>query len=444
MPAAADEAMALAELCQQAVAQCRAAGADEASASSQLGRGLSVSVRNGEIETLTRRLDRQLTVRAQIGHSLGVASTADFDAGSVRQTVAKACAIARLAEPDPFNGLPEPALHVIEAGEFDLWHPWALQVEQAVELGRAIEAAGRTYDPRIGHSEGAEVDSGSVLRGFANSHGFVGRQRATRHELSCALLAGHGEGQQRDGCYDVARAWEDLDLPERIGRRAAERALARLGARSLSTRTCPVLFAPELARGLIGSFVSAVEGRALYNRATLYADHLGQRIFPEFMRIAEHPHLARGMASAAFDEEGVATRDAALVDGGVLQRYVLDSYAARKLGLRSSGNAGGVRNLLVEPGEQGFHALLRTMGTGLLVTHLMGQGVSQVSGNYSRGASGFWVENGEIAYPVDGITIASNLRQMFLGIVAVGNDVDRRGAIACGSILIDKMTVAGS
>ncbi|WP_049620725.1 metallopeptidase TldD-related protein [Frateuria defendens] len=442
-PAPADDAAALAQLCREAVAQCRAAGANEASASSHLRRSLAVGVRHGEVETLTRRLDRQLVVRAQVGRSLGVASTADFDPGSVRQTVAKACAIARLAEPDVFNGLPDPTLYPTEAPELDLWHPWALEVDEAVELARGIEAAGREEEG-ITNSDGAEVESGSVLRGYANSHGFVGRRRESWHELSCSLLAGHGEGMQRGSWYDIARAPGDLELPGRIGRLAAERALARLGARGLGTRQCPVLFVPELARGLLGHFVAAVEGKALYNGATLYADHLGKRLFPAFVRLVEHPHLARGMASAVFDEEGVATQGSLLVDGGVLQRYVLDSYAARKLGLRSTGNAGGVRNLLLEPGMHGFQALLREMGTGLVVTQLMGQGVSPVSGNYSRGASGFWVEGGEIAYPVEGITIASNLREMFLGIAAVGNDVDRRGAIASGSILVERMTVAGT
>jgi PmbA protein len=305
-----------------------------------------------------------------------------------------------------------------------------------------VEAAGRAH-AGITNSDGAAVQAGQTLSVYANSHGFVGRERTTRHALSLSLIAGEGEGMQRDYWYDSVRDPADFMSAQALGDRAAERTLARLNSRSLGTRQCPVLFVPELARGLIGHLVSAVSGGALYRRASFLLDHAGKRVMPEWMNIVERPFLPRGMGSGAFDAEGVATRDSALVENGVLARYILGSYSARKLGLESTGNAGGIHNLLVEPGADDFAALLRRMDTGLVVTEVMGQGVSTLTGDYSRGAAGFWVEHGQIAYPVEEITIAANLSDMFGGIVAVGNDVDRRAQILTGSILLERMTVAG-
>ena len=337
-----------------------------------------------------------------------------------------------------------PAEHMArEVPDLDLFHPWALSAEQAIELARTCEDAARAVDVRIRNSEGATVSSHHGLRAYANTHGFSGAYRSSRHSISCSVLGEQDGGMQRDYWYSVARARADLEAPEAVGRRAGERAVRRLGARRLSTRHVPVVFIAEQATGLFGHFVNAVRGPSLYRNASFLLDHLGRRIFPEFLRIHEQPHLPRALGSAPFDNEGVATRPRDLVEHGVLAGYVLDSYSARRLGRETTGNSGGVHNLTVEPGTLDLPALLRRMDTGLLVTELMGHGVNIVTGDYSRGASGFWVEGGEIAYPVEEITIAGNLRDMFQAIAAVGNDVDTRGNIRSGSVLIERMTVAG-
>jgi PmbA protein len=328
--------------------------------------------------------------------------------------------------------------------DLDAWHPWSLDADRAVELALACEAAGRDADPRITNSDGAAVGSGASLGVYANSHGFVGAGRETMHSMSCALVAGRGEEMQRQGWYSIGLAESDLEPPAVIGRRAAARAVSRLEPRTLATGQYPVLFDAEVARSLIGHLVGAVSGGAQYRRASFLLDSVGERLFPEWFSIHERPRLVRGLRSAWFDAEGVATRDAALVEDGVLQRYVLGSYSARRLGLESTGNAGGVRNLRVAANAGGHDELLRGMGTGLLVTDLMGQGVNTVTGDYSRGASGFWIEDGAIAYPVDGITIAGNLKSMFKAIEAVGSDADARSHLHTGSILLGSMTVAGS
>jgi PmbA protein len=307
-----------------------------------------------------------------------------------------------------------------------------------------MEDAGRAVDPRIANSDGASVQVGASLTAYANSLGFAGTERGTHHSLSVALIAGDDAGMQRDYWYDSVRAPGDFMDAAAIGRKAGERTVARLGARSLGTRECPVLFVPEVARSLIGHFLSAVSGGSLYRRASFLLDHQGRQVFPDWMQIVERPHIPRGHGSTAFDSEGVATRDSDLVADGVLARYILGSYSARRLGLASTGNAGGVQNIVVQPGTEDLRALMRRMGTGLLVTELMGQGVSLVTGDYSRGASGFWVEGGEIAWPVEEITIAANLRDMLLGIEAVGSDVDPRSHILTGSILLRRMTLAGA
>jgi PmbA protein len=432
----------LAELAEEVLRRCRAAGASEAEVQVSSDAGLTVNVRLGEVETVEYTRDRGLGVTVYFGKRKGMASTADLAPQSIAQTIEQACTIARYTEVDPCAGLADPALLAREFPELDLWHPWALDAEAAIELGLKMEAAGRQV-PGIVNSEGATVESGASLAVYANSLGFLGRERGTRHTLSCALIAADAHGMQRDDWYETARAPSDLPDPTQIGRKAAERALARLGARKLGTRVCPVLFTPEVARSLIGHLVAAVSGGALYRKASFLLDHAGRRIFPSFVEIIERPHLRRGHGSCAFDADGVATRDAPLVAEGVLQRYVLGSYAARKLGLTSTGNAGGIHNLLVTPGADDFTGMLRRLGTGLVVTEVMGQGVSIVTGDYSRGAAGFWVEQGAIAYPVEEITIAANLRDMFANVVAIGADVDTRSQIRTGSILIEAMTVAG-
>ena len=432
----------LAELAEDVVRRCRSAGASAAEVGASIDTGLSVSVRLGDTETIEHTRDRSFGVTVYFGQRKGSASTADLAPDSIAKTIEQACAIARYTEEDPAAGLADAALMAHDFPDLDLWHPWDIDVEGAIALGLQIEDAGRAV-PGISNSEGAAVQAGETVSVYANSHGFTGRERGTRHLLSVALLAEDDHGMQRDYWYDAVRSAGDFMDPAALGRKAAERTLARLAARRLSTRQSPVLFAPEVARGLIGSLVSAVSGGNLYRKASFLLDHAGKAVLPSFVDIQEDPLIARGQGSASFDAEGVATRRSALVQGGVLQRYVLGSYSARKLGLQSTANAGGIHNLVVKTGDDDFAAMLRRLGSGLLVTEVMGQGVNLVTGDYSRGASGFWVENGAIAYPVEEITIAGNLRDMLLGIVAIGNDVDRRSHILCGSILVERMTIAG-
>lgn len=438
----------LTELAEDVIRRTRAAGASQAEVSASVGTGLSVNVRLGEVETVERNRDRGFGLTVYFGQRKGSASTADLKPASIESTIAQACAIARYTEPDPCAGLADAALMQRDFPDLDLWHPWEPDVERAIEIGREIEGAGRAH-AAITNSEGAGVQCGSGLGVYANSHGFVGRERGTHHSVSCSLIAGKGDAMQRDGWYEYVRDASDFPAFASIGRKAAERAAARLDARRLSTRDCPVVFAPEVARSLIGHLVSAVSGGSLYRRASFLLEHAGKPVLPSFVDITEQPWLPRGHASAAFDAEGVATRESALVAGGVLQRYVLGSYSARKLGLATTGNAGGVHNLVVAPGAregdapQTLDAMLQRIGTGLLVTELIGQGVSIVTGDYSRGAAGFWIENGEIAYPVQEITIAGNLRDVFMDVQAIGADIDPRSSTLTGSILIGKMTVAG-
>jgi PmbA protein len=437
----------LAGLAEDVIRRARIAGASQAEVAATIDIGLSVNVRLGEVETVEHTRDRGFGLTVYFGQRKGSASTADLHPDSLQATLDQACAIARHTEADPAAGLADAARMASAFPDLDLWHPWDIDTTQAIELGIAIEDAGRAH-AGISNSDGATVQAGQGLSVYANSHGFVGRERGTRHALSLALIAGDEEGMQRDYWYDSVRAAGDFISAKQLGDKAAERTLARLGARGLSTRQCPVLFAPELARGLVGHLLGAVSGGSLYRRASFLLDHLGQPVMPAWVNIDERPHLRRGQGSAAFDAEGVATRDSALVENGVLARYMLGSYSARKLGMESTGNAGGVHNLVLAPGAadgeaSDFAGMLRRLGTGLLVTEVMGQGVSIVTGDYSRGAAGFWVENGRIAHPVEGITIAANLRDMFAGIVAVGADVDARSQVMTGSILLDRMTVAG-
>jgi PmbA protein len=451
-PTTADDSQArldrLAGIAAQLLDRCRDRGATQAEVSCSEEHGLNVNVRMGEVETVESTRDRGIAVTVFFGKRKGSASTADLRESSLDATVDQACAIAKHTEEDPCAGLADPTLMAIPEGgrfpDFDMWHPWALEAERAVDLALACETAGRDHDARIENSDGASIGTGASLHVYANSHGFVGRERSTQHTIGCALIAGRGDGMQRDGWYTTALASDDLEAPAAVGRRAAERAAARLQPRSVATGEMPVLFAAEVARSLVGHLLGAVSGGALYRKASFLVDSAGQQIFPDWFSVEELPFLERGFRSAAFDMEGVATRASALVQGGVLQRYVLGSYSARKLGLQTTANAGGVHNLRVAPNAGDFESLLRGMGRGLLVTELMGQGINPVTGDYSRGAAGFWIEDGRIAWPVDGITIAGNLRKMFAAIEAVGSDVDRRSHILTGSILVGKMTVAGT
>lgn len=406
--------------------------------------GFSVGVRCGEIETLEHNRDKSIGVTVYCGQRKGHASTSDFSAAALRDTVEAARNIARFTAEDICAGLPEAELLATDFPSLDLHHPWPLPVEDAVVLARRMESAAFDTSPEIRNSEGAWVSTQQAQFVFANSLGFMGGYPSSRHDLSCAVIAGENEGMQRDDWYSTHRNAAELESPETIGVRAAERAVARLQSRRIKTGEFPVLFEAPVAASLLGHLVHALSGGALYRKSSFLLDHLGQSIFPGFVHISERPHLPRGLASAPFDNEGVATHDRALVEGGVLQGYFLNAYSARKLGMRTTGNAGGSHNLILEPGEQDFEGLLKLMGRGLLVTELLGQGVDIVNGDYSRGAAGFWVEDGQIAYPVEEITIAGNLRHLFAGLVAAGKDVFVRGSKQTGSLLIDRMTVGGA
>lgn len=433
-------------LCAQAVRAveyARRAGASAAEASLSVGTALTVNLRKGEVESVEFQRDRDLGITVYFGQRRGHAATSDLSEKAVGETIEHACAIARHTGDDPYAGLADAARMARDFPDLDLDHPWPLEVDAAITLARETETAALEFDPRISNSEGAGVDTRRGISAYANSHGFVGHQQGTQHSLSCAVIAGVGEAMQRDYWYTASRVPSSLESATDVGRRAAERALQRLQPRKLGTRMAPVLFVPELARGLFGSFVGAISGGALYRKASFLLDHVGKPVFADHVHIAQQPQLLRAMGSTAYDQEGVATSDRDLVVDGVLQGYVLGSYSARRLGLQSTGNAGGVFNLVVRPGPLDFAALLREMNTGLVVTELMGQGVNLITGDYSRGAAGFWVEHGAIAYPVAGITIAGNLRDMFLKLRAVGNDVDTRGNIRSGSVLIDSMMIAG-
>ncbi len=433
----------LSELARDLLARARARGAGQAEVNCDEDRGLNVKVRMGGVESVESTRDRSVSITVYFGRRRGTASTADLRPESLEATVEQACAIARHTEEDPAAGLADAERMATELREFDSWHPWALEPDAAVDLALACEAAGRDADPRIVNSDGASVSTGESIGVYANSHGFLGRERDTRHSILCALIAGEGEGMQCDHWYSFALAREDLESPEAIGRRAAERTLARLAPRTLEAGEMPVLFHAEVARSLISHLLTAVAGSSLYRGASFLIDSLGTRLLPEWCTLRERPFLMRGLRSSAYDAEGVATTESDLVRDGILQRYLLGSYSARKLGLQSTGNAGGVFNLEASANAGGLDELVRGMGTGLLVTELMGQGVNTTTGDYSRGAAGFYVENGEILWPVDGLTIAGNLRGMLSGIEAIGSDIDPRSHLRVGSILVGRMTVAG-
>jgi len=426
------------------LAEAKRRGASAAEAGVNAEGGLSVTVRLGEVETVEHNRDKGLGVTVYFGQRKGSASTSDFSGEAIRETVGAACAIARYTAEDPCAGLADAALMARDIPDLDLHHPWEPDAEHAIALAEECEAAAQAVDKRITNSEGATVSSHAGYRVYGNSHGFMGAYPSSRHSVSCAVIADDGHGMQRDYWYTVARDKRDLETVRSVGQRAGDRTVKRLGGRRLSTRQSPVLFVAEVAGGLFGNFIRAIRGESLYRKASFLLDQLGQPVFPSFIHIHEQPHIKKALGSSPFDGEGVATRARDIVAAGVLQSYVLDSYSARKLGMQTTGNAGGVHNLTIDSGPHDFAALLKEMGTGLLVTEMMGMGVNIVTGDYSRGAAGFWVEDGAIQYPVEEITIAGNLRDMFMGIAAVGNDVDMRGSTRTGSVLIERMTIAGT
>jgi PmbA protein len=434
----------LESIIERALEEARTRGASQAEAAVSQDTGLSVGVRLGEVETLEHQRDRSMGITVYFGHRKGSASTADFSLEAVRATVAKACSIARFTAEDACSGLADAALMAHAPGGLDLSHPWSITADRAIEIAKSCEAAALGFDARINNSEGASLATHQGLHVYGNTHGFVGGYPTTSHTLSCVVLAGTGDDMQRDYWYSSSRDWRELEQAEAIGRESARRTIARLGPRKLSTRRAPVLFVPEIARGLIGHFVAAIRGSSQYRQSSFLLNAAGERVFPAGFSIAERPHIPKAMGSAPFDDEGVATQDRELVADGVLTGYILSSYSARKLGLKTTGNAGGAHNLLVAPNlTGGMQAMMSQLGEGLLVTELMGQGINMVTGDYSRGAAGFWVENGAIQYPVAEITIAGNLRDMLKGITAVGDDIDARGGTRVGSILLQEMTIAG-
>lgn len=434
----------LAAVAAAALAEARRLGATQAEAGINLSQGLSVTVRLGEVETIEHTRDKGLGVTVYFGTRSGSASTTDFSDAAVRDTVRAACSIAKYTAEDDCAGLADAALLAREPPDLDLYHPWPIAPQEAIRLARECEEFARGLDARISNSEGASVSAHEGLDVYANSHGFLGVVPATRHSLSASVIGQDASGMQRDYWYSSARDPKALESARAVGEAAARRTLRRLGARKLSTRQCPVVYEAPVASSLLSHFVSAVRGANLYRHSSFLLGALDQPVFAPQVRIHEEPHLRGAIGSAAFDGEGVATRARDLVRDGILLGYVLDSYSARKLGMQTTGNAGGVHNLLIDPGHHDLAGLLREMGSGLLVTELIGFGVNLVTGDYSRGAAGFWVEGGEIQYPVEEITIAGNLRDMFRGLVGVANDVDTRGNIRAGSILIDRLTVAGN
>ena len=418
-------------------------GADQVEAAASHDIGLCATARLGDVESLEYTNDRGVGITVYKDHKKGSASTSDFSPAALREAVSKACTFANFTASDEHAGLADADLMAQEPPDLDLAHDWNLQSDVAIRHAIECEDAAMSFDKRITNSEGATVNTSGGVRVYANSHGFLGGFPKTSHSISCVVI-GEADGvMERDYWYSAARDAADLETPASIGRIAAERTVQRLGGRKVKTGNAPVLFSPEVARGFVGHAIGAIAGGAQYRRASFLLDAAGEQIFPDFMQIQERPHIPKGMSSAPYDAEGVATSDRDIVRDGILQGYVMSSYSARRLGLQTTGNAGGTHNLLV-PGNAGdMTELMRTMGRGLLVHELIGSGVNAVTGDYSRGVVGYWIENGEIAHPVHEVTIAGNLKDLYRRITAIGNDQDLRGGIRCGSLLVESMTIAG-
>jgi PmbA protein len=437
----------LQEFAHEVLAHARKSGASDCEVDVSEGFGQSVTVRRDEVETIEYNRDKGIGVTVYLGQQKGHAGTSDFSPAALRETVDAALSIARFTAADPCAGLPDAALLATREEGFadlDLYHPWLLSVEDSIDLARRCEQAAFAVSPQVSNSEGATVSTQEGQFVSANSLGFIGGYPTSRHHLACSLIAGKDENMQRDDWYSTSRDAQQMASPEAIGDYAARRALARLGARKIKTCKVPVLFEAPLAASLLGNFTHLTSGGSLYRKTSFLVDSLGQRVFSKKVRISERPHLRGGMASGFFDSDGVATRDREVVVDGVLQGYFLSAYTARKLGMQTTGNAGGCHNLIVHPGKRDFRGLLKKMGRGLLVTELLGQGVNYVNGDYSRGAAGYWVEHGEIVHAVEEVTIAGNLRDMFRNLAAVGNDVLVRGSKQVGSLLVEQMKVAGN
>ena len=433
----------LKQITQDVLKLAKLAGASSAETEVSYGTGQNVSVRLGEAENIEYNRDKGVSVTVYFGQQKGHASSSDLSPQALKDTVEAACNIAKYTAKDEFCGLADANLMATDIPDLDLYHPWNISVEAAIEIAKACEAAAMDVDrKRITNSEGAGVSCSEGVFAYANSHGFVGGYPSSRHSISCSVIAEANDAMQRDYWYSNARDMHDMDAAEYVGKLAGERTIRRLGAQTISTCQVPVLFEAPLASGLISSLVGAVSGGSLYRKSSFLLDSLGTQIASPLLNIEELPHLKKGIASSPFDSEGVATKSRKLVENGVLQGYVLGSYSARKLGMQTTGNAGGSHNLIVQSTGQNFAELLKLMGTGLLVTEVLGHGLNMVTGDYSRGAAGFWVQNGVIAYPVEEITIAGNMRDMLKQIIAVGSDIIPQSSKQTGSILIGNMTVA--
>lgn len=435
----------LKQISEDALKLAKQAGASDAEVDVSFGTGQTVSVRKGETENIEYNRDKGISITVFFGHKKGYASSSDFSPQAIKDTVDAACNIAKFTAEDPFCGLADASLMATTFTDLNLYHPWTISVEEAGELAQRCEAAALAVDKkRITNSEGASVSSSEGQFVYANTHGFSGGYPSSRHSISCSVIAEEAGAMQRDYWYTSARDINDMQSGEFVGQLAGERTVRRLGPRAIKTGQYPVLFEAPLASGLVSALVSAISGGNLYRKSSFLLDSLGQQVASSLLNIEELPRLEKGLASSPFDNEGVATKPRLLVENGVLQGYILSSYSARKLGLQTTGNAGGAHNLVIQHTQQSFADLLNMMGTGLLVTELLGHGLNMVTGDYSRGASGFWVEKGLIAYPVEEITIAGNMQEMLNQIVAIGNDAMVPSAKQTGSILIEKMTVAAS
>jgi PmbA protein len=433
----------LKEISQTVLNLAKQAGATSAETEVSYGTGQSVSVRLGDTENIEYNRDKGFSITVYFGHQKGHASSSDVSLQALKDTVEAACNIAKYTAKDDFCGLADAALMATNVIDLDLYHPWKIDVDTAIDIAKTCESAAMEVDTqRITNSEGASVYTHEGLFAYANSHGFIGGYPSTRHSISCSVIAEAGDSMQRDYWYSSARAATDMDSPTVIGQRAGLRTVRRLESRPIKTGQYPVLFEAPLAGGLIGALISAISGGSLYRKSSFLLDSLGQAIASSKLNIKEHPHLMRGASSSPFDNEGVITKSRDLVSDGILQGYLLSSYSARKLGMQTTGNAGGAHNLIIQDTKHTFDDLLRLMGTGLLITEVLGHGLNMVTGDYSRGAAGFWVENGIIVHPVEEITIAGNMKDMLRQIIAIGNDVIPNSSKLTGSILIEQMTVA--
>lgn len=435
--------MQLQTIAQEILKEAKQQGADQAEVTMHANKGFSVTAHDGDVETIEYNQDKLIDITVYFGKRSGSAGISDIRTKAIKDAVEAATHIAKFTDEDPASGLADKEELAFNYPQLTLAYPWSISVEKAISLACECERDARAYDKRIKRAEDVMLATIESLAIYANSHGFIGHFPYTRHELSCVLIAKDANEMQRDYYYTVSPDPTKLESTGYVAKQAAKRTLDRLGAKGLRTVKAPVIFAADMARGLLGHFASAINGGNIYRKASFLLDHLNQAVFPAFIQLQEQPHLDLGLGTAPFDTEGVRTRPNQFIRDGILQSYSLNTYSARKLGLKTTGNAGGLHNLTINPGEKDLNALIKTMHKGLVITELMGQGINIVTGNYSRGAAGFWVENGEIQYPVHEITVAGNLKDIFAHIVEVGNDVDLRGNIRTGSLLIEEMMIAG-